>query len=201
MDRRAWDDRYSTDALVWKADPNRFLVEQAAGIPPGRALDFACGEGRNAVWLAEQGWTVTAVDFSTVGIMKGRRLATERGVEVEFIEADVVEWTPPARAFDLVVVMYLHLPADERRRAFGHAADAVAPGGVLLVVGHDPANLIEGIGGPQDPGVLAGAEEIAAALAGLEIAEAGQVRRVVETEAGDRTAIDVLVRAQRASAA
>ncbi len=102
MDPRDWDERYRTDELVWRADPNRFLVEEVEHMPPGRALDLACGEGRNALWLAAQGWEVTAVDFSAVGLAKGRRLATERGIRANFVEADVLTWDPPARAFDLV---------------------------------------------------------------------------------------------------
>ncbi len=149
MEREQWDERYRVDELIWKAEPNRFLVEEAAGLAPGRALDLACGEGRNALWLAERGWQVTAVDFSSVGLEKARRLASERGLELVLVEADVLEWEPPAASFDLVIVMYLHLPAGARRRVQERAASALAPGATLLVVGHDSTNLTEGIGGPR----------------------------------------------------
>ena len=199
MDREHWDERYGIEELIWKAEPNRFLVEELDALAPGRALDVACGEGRNAVWLASKGWRVTGVDFSRAGLAKAQRLATDRGVEVTWVEADVVDWQPPMASFDLVVVMYLHLLAEHRRRALAHAAAALAPGGVLLVVGHDTSNLLKGTGGPQDPAVLFGPEEIVEDLSGLHIERAEQVKRTVVTDAGEATAIDALVRAVRPS--
>ena len=133
MNREHWDERYGTEELIWKAEPNRFLVEELDALAPGRALDVACGEGRNAVWLASKGWRVTGVDFSRAGLAKAQRLATDRDVEVTWVEADVVEWQPPSVSFDVVVVMYLHLPAEQRRKALARAAAALAPGGILLV--------------------------------------------------------------------
>ena len=199
MNREHWDERYGTEELIWKAEPNRFLVEELDALAPGRALDVACGEGRNAVWLASKGWRVTGADFSRAGLAKAQRLATDRGVEVTWVEADVVEWQPPTASFDLVVVMYLHLPAEQRRRALAHAAAALAPGGVLLVVGHDTSNLLKGTGGPQDPAVLFGPDEIVQDLSGLRIERAEQVKRTVVSDAGETTAIDALVRAVRPS--
>ena len=199
MNREHWDERYGTEELIWKAEPNRFLVEELDALPPGRALDLACGEGRNAVWLASKGWRVTGADFSRAGLAKAQRLATDRGVEVTWVEADVVEWRPPTASFDLVVVMYLHLLAEQRRQALAHAAAALAPGGVLLVVGHDTSNLLKGTGGPQDPAVLLGPDEIVQDLSGLQIERAEQVKRTVVTDAGEATAIDELVRAVRPS--
>ena len=199
MNREHWDERYGTEELIWKAEPNRFLVEELDALAPGRALDVACGEGRNAVWLASKGWRVTGADFSRAGLAKAQRLATGRGVEVTWVEADVVEWRPPTASFDLVVVMYLHLPAEQRRRALAHAAAALAPGGVLLVVGHDTSNLLKGTGGPQDPAVLFTPEEIVEDLSGLRIERAEQVKRTVVSDAGETTAIDALVRAVRPS--
>ena len=199
MNREHWDERYGTEELIWKAEPNRFLVEELDALAPGRALDVACGEGRNAVWLASKGWRVTGADFSRAGLAKAQRLATDRGVEVTWVEADVVEWQPPTASFDLVVVMYLHLPAEQRRRALAHAAAALAPGGVLLVVGHDTSNLLKGTGGPQDPAVLFTPEEIVEDLSGLQIERAEQVKRTVVSDAGEATAIDALVRAVRPS--
>src|SRR5690606_6006021 len=124
--------RYATSELIWTADPNRFLVDEVRGLAPGRALDVAAGEGRNAVWLARHGWQVTAVDFSDVGLDKARQLAERAGVSVDLVCADATN--PIDATFDLVVVLYLHLPADQRRRAYRNAADAVAPGGTLLIV-------------------------------------------------------------------
>ena len=199
MEREQWDERYRVDELIWKAEPNRFLVEEAAGLAPGRALDLACGEGRNALWLAERGWQVTAVDFSSVGLEKARRLASERGLELVLVEADVLEWEPPAASFDLVIVMYLHLPAGARRRVQERAASALAPGATLLGVGHDSTNLTEGIGGPQDPAVLFSPEDIVGDLDGLDIERAERARRPVATGSGEVDAIDAIVRAGRPS--
>ena len=196
MDSRQWDERYAREGLLWTAEPNRFLVAEVADLPPKVALDLACGEGRNAVWLAEQGWTVTGVDFSNVGLDKGRQLAQARNVDVAFDLADATVYTRPD-AFDLVVVMYLQLPAPERGLAFANAAAAVRSGGTILIVGHDNTNIADGYGGPQDPSVLYGPDDVAADLEGLEIVKAERVLRPVITDDGTRNAIDVLVRAIR----
>jgi len=195
VDSLSWDERYGGEGFVWKTEPNQFLVAEVADLPPGKALDIACGEGRNAVWLAGRGWEVTGVDFSPVGLAKARRLAMEHGVDVDWVEADVVEWDPPAATFDLVVVFYLHLPSDDRRRVMAHAQEALANGGTLLVVGHDTTNLTDGYGGPQDPTVLFTPEQVASDLAGLRIVRADHMRRGVDTDQGQRVAIDALVRA------
>ena len=197
MDREDWNARYSGAELLWKADPNRFLVEEIADLQPGRALDVACGEGRNAVWLADRGWQVTGVDFSDVALSKARRLADDRGVSVEWVNADVAEWDPPADSFDLVILFYLQLPEPQRSRVYSRMAAGVAPGGTLLVVGHDSENLTAGYGGPQDPQFLFSAEDVAGDLPDLKIVKAEQVRRPVDTEDGVRTALDALVRAKR----
>jgi SAM-dependent methyltransferase len=197
VDANAWDERYAGDELVWSAVPNRFLVAEVEGLPAGRALDLACGEGRNAVWLAERGWNVTGVDFSNAGLDKGRRLSEARGVSVHWELADVTAYTPAPESFDLVIVMYLHLPEAARRVAFRHAAAALAPGGSLLVVGHDITNRSDGWGGPSDARVLYGPDDVTANLEGLETVKAERVRRPVPTDDGEKIAIDVLVRASR----
>jgi SAM-dependent methyltransferase len=194
VDREDWNARHGEAGLLFGGEPNRFLVAEASGLPPGRALDLACGSGRNAVWLAQQGWSVLGADFSRVALEQARGLAAERGVDAEWVEADLREWEPPPRVFDLVVVLYLHLPAGELRPIMRRAAAAVAAGGTLLVVGHHSDNLESGSGGPKDPRVLFTPEDVAAELAGLEIEKAEAVLRPVE---GDRDAIDALVRARR----
>jgi len=205
MDAAAWDARYDRADLLWTADPNRFLVEEVASLPPGRALDLACGEGRNAVWLAGRGWSATGVDFSAVAMTKARELAARSDVEVAWVLADVTEHVPPAGAFDLVLVLYLHLPAPERALVLGRAAAALAPGGTILVVGHDTTNLTDGVGGPQDERVLFTPDEVVAELQrgadDLQVERAERVHRTVATEAGDRVAIDALVRCRRPPAA
>lgn len=200
MDAAGWDRRYAEKELVWSAGPNRFVVEQLAEAPPGRALDVAAGEGRNAAWLAEGGWRVTALDFSAVGVDKGRRLSAARGVDVDWVLGDATTWEPPAEAFDLVLIAYLHLPAADRAAVLRHAADALAPGGTLLIVGHDPDGVGKGVGGPQDREVLADAPQLATELAalGLVVDTAAQVQReTVDDEGRPAVAPDCLVRAHR----
>ena len=200
MDRNVWNQRYETTDLVWTAEPNRFLVAEVEGLAPGTALDLGAGEGRNAVWLAQQGWQVTGVDFSDVGLAKADQLAAAAGVDVSTTCADVTGYTPPPRGFDLVAVVYVHLPASVRRAVYRRAADGVAPGGTLLVVGHDTTNPTDGYGGPQNPDVLFSPDDdVVADLAGsgLVVEKAERVPRPVMTEDGPRVAIDALVRAWR----
>ncbi len=198
MDSSGWDARYAAAPdLVWTAEPNRFVVAELAGLAPGRALDLAAGEGRNAVWLAGRGWRVIAVDFSAVAVGRGRRLARERGVDVTWLVADVSAYAPPPGGFDAVLVAYLHLPAGDRAGVLARTAAALAPGGTLLVVGHDRANLTSGVGGPQDPAVLYTPEEIVAELDGLRIDRAETARRPVPTDGSVAQALDAVVVAAR----
>jgi len=196
--RERWNRRYAAaDRIHSTSVPNRFLVAEIADLAPGMALDLACGAGRNAVWLAQRGWRVTAVDFSAAALAMARDLAAECRVSVDWIEADVVTWTPPALAHDLVCVLYLQLPAPDRRRALRHAVSAVRPGGTLLVVGHDLLNLTEGWGGPSQPDVLFTPDDIAGEIDGLQVEKAERVRRPVEDGGVLHEAIDALVRARR----
>ena len=197
VEREDWNRKHGEAGPLFGVEPNPFLAAEVESLEPGRALDVACGAGRNAVWLAQRGWTVTGVDFSEVALANARGLAAERGVEVEWVQADLRVWQPAGAAFDLVAVLYLQLPDEERRLVFGRAADAVAPGGTLLVVGHDLQNLNGGHGGPKDPRVLFTPADIAAELPGLEVEKAERVLRPVETEDGEVQAIDALVRARR----
>ena len=199
MDSRQWDERYGGDELVWSSTPNQFLVTGVDGLPVGRAVDLACGEGRNAIWLAEQGWTVTGVDFSPAGLAKAERLAALRGVDVTWIESPVEHWTAPPGGFDLVAMLYLQLPQPARSAALTTAASAVAPGGTLLVVAHDVDNLDRGYGGPPSADVLYRVGDVtdAAIDQGLIVLQADQAIRVVDTDDGPRDAIDTVVKACR----
>lgn len=203
MDSVEWDARYAAEELLWSSEPNRFLVEELAALPPGRALDLACGEGRNSIWLALRGFEVTGVDFSGVALEKAARLAKERGVTLQLIKADLLEWVPGKENFDLVVIMYLHLRPADRRRVIRRAAKALAPSGTLFVVGHDSRNLRDGVGGPQDPEVLFTPQDVVddvKTLGGgpLKLVKAARAEREVEVPQGaPRSAIDALVRLER----
>jgi SAM-dependent methyltransferase len=165
--RRGWDERHRTGDFEGDG-PNPTLVLGAAGLVPGTALELAAGSGTNAVWLALQGWRTTAVDWSPVGLENGRAKAEAAGVEIEWLERDLFAWSPPVGSFDLVVIVYLHVPPVERGPVYAAAAAAVAPGGRLLVVGHDRINATEGEGGPPDTVRLFTADEIAAELLAVD---------------------------------
>jgi SAM-dependent methyltransferase len=199
MDSASWDRRYEGRELIWTAEPNRFLVAETETLAPGRAIDLACGEGRNAIWLAERGWQAVGTDFSEVGLQKARELANERGVNVEWVAADLLDYRPDPRAFDLVLVFYLQVPAAERQPILQAAAEAVAPGGTFLLVAHDSTNVQDGHGGPQNPAVLYTAHDVVTDIAGrgLHIERAERVERPVQTPDVERLALDALVRARR----
>ena len=189
-----WDARYTESELVWSAEPNLFLPPLVEDREPGTALDLACGEGRNAIWLARQGWDVTAVDFSSVGIDKARRLAGD--LDVEWVVADVTHYEP-ARHFDLVVIFYLHLPDAEMAKVFDRAVAAVRPGGTLFGVGHAVRNLTDGYGGPAVPDLLWSEDRIAPLVEGLDVLELGE--RLRDIPSVDATAIDLAVHATKPS--
>jgi SAM-dependent methyltransferase len=194
--QQRWDERHAAQDPIESPVADANLAALARQLAPGRALDLATGDGRNAIWLAANGWQVTAVDFSGVAIARARASAAAAGIEVEWVQADLLEWAPATASFDLVAVVYLHLPAAERRAVYARAAAAVAPGGRLVIVGHDRTNLLRGTGGPQDPEVLFTAAEIAADLDGLLTETASVVARDV----GDgRQALDALLVASRPS--
>jgi SAM-dependent methyltransferase len=200
MDARDWDQRYAETELMWSATPNRFVEGSLSELRPGRALDLACGEGRNAIWLAERGWVVTALDFSQVALDKGRTLVTRhprgRDLKVEWVHGDALTHPLGREAYDLVVVAYLQLPVEQRHTAVRRAFDSLAPGGIFFLVAHDSLNLTHGTGGPQDPEVLYTAEDVLADLDGerFEVVRAEAVERPVPAEDGStRTAVDALV--------
>lgn len=200
MDAEDWDERYAGQELVWSVTPNQFVASELSDLTPRRAVDLAAGEGRNALWLAARGWDVTAVDFSRVALEKGRRLAGD--AHVEWVCADATTWTADA-PYDLVVIAYLQLPADQRRAAVRAGFAALRPGGTFFLVAHDSTNILEGTGGPQDPAVLMTAEDVLEDLrdAAFEVVRAERVPRRVEDGHGEephRTAYDALVRLVRA---
>ena len=204
MDARSWDERYAASELVWSARPNQFVEAELAGLIPGRALDLASGEGRNALWLADRGWEVTAVDFSLVGLDKGRSLQARhehgRDLHVDWVHADVLEYTPSPASYDLVLLAYLQLVPEQCRVAVRTAFSALRVGGTFFLVAHDSTNLTEGTGGPQDPSVLLTAEDVLADLEGerFEVQRAGRATRLVDQPGGSQlAAYDALVRLVR----
>lgn len=205
MDASAWDERYAASELVWSREPNQFVAAELADLPAGTAVDLAAGEGRNAIWLASRGWSATAVDFSQVALDKGARLAGDLAGEgdVTWVCADATTWQPP-HPVDLVVIAYLQVPAEDRRRAVRSAASMLRPGGTLLLVAHDSTNLAEGTGGPQDPAVLMTAGDVLADLEGIDVDVVRAERVAREVRSADehggeerRTAWDCLVRVVR----
>lgn len=196
-----WDERYRQHELVWGAGPNMWVEREITTLTPGHALDIACGEGRNSVWLAERGWTVTGVDFSPEALRKARMLANARlshPTTIDFRNADVT--APHYREqFDLALLIYLQVPAPQRRAALTAAWAALAPGGTLLVIAHDSDNLQHGVGGPQDPDLLYTAEDIAADLTGTAPdARIEKCERALRPVQGHSTlAVDALLRARK----
>jgi ubiquinone/menaquinone biosynthesis C-methylase UbiE len=188
-----WDARYAA-AQQWSDKPNALAASVLAERAPGRALDVAAGEGRMALWLAVRGWTVTALDFSAMGLDRGRRRAQELGVQVDWQLADATSTELGEQAFDLVLVLYLHLPRTEMTAVLERCARAVAPGGLLLALGHDRNNITRGVGGPPDVDVLYDVELLRAGAADLQVQRAEQVERAV---GGDQIAIDTLLVATR----
>lgn len=139
---RQWDDMYRSRARVWSGRPNPQLVAETAGLTPGTALDLGCGEGADALWLAERGWTVTAVDVSAVALERaaGHAAASEAGSSITWLQRDLEAWAPDGQ-FDLVSAQFLHSTEMPWQRSHRIAADAVRTGGTLLVVGHHPDGL------------------------------------------------------------
>jgi SAM-dependent methyltransferase len=155
-----WDQRFREHG--WPTEPDPLLVEQASPLPAGRALDVGSGPGRNSLWLAGRGWSVTAVDASAVALDQAEARAQEAGLPLTTLLADVRSWTPPVASYELVVLANLHFPAAELASLMQRLSDALVPGGHLFVVGHDLANL--GKHGPSDPELLLTIDRVVAAL-------------------------------------
>lgn len=151
MSREMWDGHYAEPHYIFGTEPNVFLASQKALLRPGqRALAVADGEGRNGVWLAQQGLQVVSVDFSAPAVEKAKRLAAERGVQVEFHVADVMEWDWPQQAFDIVAAIFIQFaPPRERAILFQRIKDALRPGGHLILQGYTPKQLEYRTGGPS----------------------------------------------------
>ena len=193
MDASAWDERYRGADRLWSEGPNLFVADRLSLASPGRGLDLAAGEGRNAIWLAKRGWEMTAVDFSEVAVARGRQHAPDN---VRFVVADILDWDPE-QTFDLVLIAYLQLEQDLLRNVVKRAIDWLEPYGELFMIGHDRSNLEGGYGGPQVPEILWEVPTMKGWLDGLRLIEAGVVRRPVEAPEGLLFARDALIRARR----
>ena len=169
--RQFWDKRFASEDYVFGTAPNVFLASQNQWFKPGvRVLDFACGEGRNAVWLAQQGCEVVAIDISPVAIEKARRLAAERGVHVEFELVDVRDWRWPPNAFDAVVSIFIQFAAPaERAQLFAGFVTTLRPNGVLVLQGYTPKQLQYKTGGPPQAEHMYTHAMLREAVTGLEI--------------------------------
>lgn len=201
MDAAAWDARYAESDLVWSTEPNLWVRGLCTAMPPGRALDVAAGEGRNALWLAERGWTVTATDFSAVAVRRirelaDRRLGHEAGDRLHALVADATE-QPPGTGYDLVLLSYLHLPWDAWTRSLAAAVEATRPAGAVVVVAHARRNLAEGVGGPQDPTILLDPEHLVASATGLPVTVELAEIRARDVADAPRPALDTVALLRR----
>ena len=201
----SWDERYRSSEALWSGAPNPQLVTETAGLSAGAALDVGCGEGADAIWLAERGWQVTAVDFSSVALERGAARAFEAGAEVgrriTWLHADLTGWVPAAKSFDLVSAQFLHLPREQREPIQRRIADAVAPGGILLVVGHHPSDLQTTVARPSAAELLLTATEIAAGLVSEDwviLVNEDRPRQAFDPDGRAATVHDAVLKAQRA---
>jgi SAM-dependent methyltransferase len=202
--REFWDERYSSAGQLWSGKPNHQLVAQVSHLPPGEALDAGCGEGADAIWLAERGWAVTAVDVSLVALERGARHAAAAGAQVarriSWRTEDLLTWTPPAASFDLVSAQFMHLPPEAFQAMYRRLATAVRHGGTLLVVMHHADDLHANVGRIGHPGAFPAAHELAAALdpAAWQVIEAaGLERPATDLDGQPVTVKDTVLRAVR----
>jgi SAM-dependent methyltransferase len=204
FDQPAWEERYGSADRVWSGRPNAQLIAEASDLTPGTALDVGCGEGADAIWLAARGWRVIAVDFATTALRRAAGHAETEGAEVagriEWTHADLRVWTPPVAGFDLVSAQYMHLPPAERRDLFSRLAAAVAPGGALLIVGHDISDIEAGAHRPDMPEMFFTVDEVVGSLDAehWEVVTAEARPRPGHVHEGqDITVHDAVIRARR----
>lgn len=167
----SWNERYTRPDFLFGTEPNRFLAAQAHRLRPGtRALALADGEGRNGVWLAQQGLEVVSVDNASVALEKARGLAQAKGVAVQFECADLLTWDWPRAAFDAIAAIFIQFAdATTRPELHRRIVAALRPGGLLLLQGYTPRQLQYRTGGPSDPARLYGADVLRQDFADLEI--------------------------------
>lgn len=193
-----WDRRYAEMESLWSGQPNGTLVHEVKGLKPGRVLDVGCGEGADALWLAEQGWNVTALDVSRVALDRAAREAETRGLHVAWLHSGLVEAALPAGSFDLVSAQYPALLRTPENRAEHALLDAVAPGGLLLAVHHPLPTAAEAEARGLNLDEYVGLADIRALLDGNWRIEVDEVRpRHVAAGAGAHHTEDVILKARR----
>lgn len=197
-----WNDRYSAPSFIYGTAPNDFLASVCRDIPAGPVLCLAEGEGRNAVFLAERGHAVTAVDQSVAGLTKARALAQARGVSLTTIAADLEDFTIAPQSWSGIVAIFMHLPPPLRRRVLAQAATGLCRGGVFIMEAYTPAQLGRGTGGPDDVALLPTLAALREELGDLEWPVARELEREVREGVGHTgLAAVVQVFARRAAAA
>lgn len=208
LSEKFWDERYRSAGAIWSGDPNVQLVAEAADLVPGTALDAGCGEGADAIWLAERGWHVTAADVSTVALERGTRRAADIGTgvaqRIDWLHEDLTTWSPREKFYDLVSAQYMHLAKIPRDAMFRRLAAAVAPGGTLLIVGHHPSDLQTTVRRPPLPELFYTAGDVAALLepADWDVVVTTARERSAADPAGRTVAVhDAVLRASRHAAA
>jgi SAM-dependent methyltransferase len=197
-DPAAWDARYSGGDQLWSGNPNQALVTEVRGLPPSRALDVGCGEGADAIWLAQQGWEVTALDVSQVALERAAAAAQERDVEVRWLHVGLLEAPLDPEGFDLVSAQYFALPRTSDAVAEHALLNAVRPGGTLLVVHHAEFGAHASSEPGFDPALFLAVEDVHAVLGEewtIEVYE--QRKRDVRSGAGAHHNSDVVLRASR----
>lgn len=198
-----WNERFSASGYLFGTAPNRFLVAQKHRLQPGqRALAVADGEGRNGVWLAEQGLAVTSVDFSPVALAKARALAQRAGVAIETVEADLGAWQWPSETYDVVVAIFIQFaPPPMRAAMFAGMAAALKPGGLLILEGYRPKQVEYGTGGPPQAENMYTRVLLESAFAGMEILHCAEYDAEIAEGAGHKglsALIDFVARKQAA---
>ncbi|MFI0816963.1 class I SAM-dependent methyltransferase [Streptomyces sp. NPDC021098] len=198
MDAQFWDDMYRSADQLHSGNPNGVLVTEATDLAPGRALDVGCGEGGDALWLARRGWRVTGLDISPTALERAAAAAADLSGRMTWSRADLAVTPPPAAAFDLVSAQYFPLLREPDHTALHGLLDAVAPGGTLLYVGHDLADLPPREEMDVDPGVYYQPAEIAGLLGHDWTVLIDEIRpRTAAAPPGTRHTRDTVLRARR----
>ncbi len=174
-----WDEKFSADHYIYGTDPNDFLAAQAGAIPKGKVLCIGDGEGRNGVFLATQGYQVTSVDSSKVGLAKAQDLAAEKGVTLETILADLNDFDIGESQWDGVVSIYCHLPPPLRQKVHGNVVRGLKPGGVMLLEAYTPKQLEYNMGGPPVVELMYTADILRSDLKGLQFEHLQELDREV----------------------